>query len=467
MRIWRAAGTLLASSGATFVLRLLRNVLIARLISVENYGIASTFAVALSFLQMMTNFNFRKMLIQHRSGDSVDFSGTIVSLGIVQNVIMAAGLYVGAGAIARLFGQPDLVWAYQIVAIAPLIAMLQHPDLQRFQRSMRFGRFAGVALGTEAVTLAMAWPLALWLGDFRVMIGILVADRLLRTVLSHVLAERPFVLGWDWYIVREGLRFGWPLMLGGLAVFATQQGERIIVANRFSATDLGYFSAALTLVMPAVLLTGQLVQTFFTPLLARVQDHADLFRTRAGATLQATLCAGVGASLGFVLLGQPVLELTFGARYAPAGLLVGLVGILFALMIPREGATTVSLAKGHTVSLLASSVVRVLFLPLAVAAAIWTDSIVAVLLVGVAGQVAAYVSALVLLRYRSGVRGIARQMGLPLGLAALSLAAMLQGILGGPDPVIGPGPSNAVAFLAFAALVLSCRAMQRELLRGR
>jgi O-antigen/teichoic acid export membrane protein len=66
-------------------------------------------------------------------------------------------------------------------------------------------------------------------------------------VMSHAMAQRPYV--WA-FVGREGARFSRfaaPLLLNGLLLFAGSQGDRLIVANRVGPAALGHYSAVLLL----------------------------------------------------------------------------------------------------------------------------------------------------------------------------------------------------------------------------
>lgn len=463
MSALRGGLALLSGTGVGFTLRFARNVLIARLISVEDYGIASTFLVAVSFIDMALNLSLAKLAIQHKAGNDPEFISALTGISVLRGLVISAVLLVAASPIAALFGQPDLVWAYQVVAFLPLIGAFGHPDMQRFQRTMRFGPLMLNRLGALGLTLILVWPLALWLGDFRVMLGIYLIEWLGRLAISFVVAERPFRMRWDGQVALMALRFGWPLLLSGLITFAAIQGDRIIIANRFGAEVLGLFSAAMTMTMAPVMTAAEMSRTFFLPLLARHQDDAAKFAHRASFALQSSLCIATLAIMGFALLGPPVFGLVFGPRYAEGIPFVGLLGIVFGLQLAREGMATVALSLGHTSNLLIANIVRLAFLPVALLAAAMGSSALDVIAIGAVGQFCGVVASGALLRYRSRIGGM-RQLGLPVLFGSIALAALAWGIRTDPDGTVGVVPAG-VALVAFGLMIASCRVMVHELVR--
>lgn len=464
MSALRGGTQLVLGSAANFALAFLRNMAVARLISVADYGIASTLMIAVGFVNMATNFGFGQLAVQNRAGDDPDFIAALKGLAVARGLMIAALLFAAAGPVARLFGQGDIVWAYQAIAAVPAITAFVHPDIQRLQRSMRFGMAMLNNLGALVLTLALTWPLAMWLGDWRVMLAIYLIAALTRLVLSHAMAERPFRIGFRRDVAWEGLRFGWPLTLSAIITFAAMQGDRIIVANQFGAFELGLFSAALVLTMSPALQTADILRTFFLPVLSRVQDEAEAFDHRAAFTLQTALCIGMLAILGFALAGPPVFALVYGPRYAAGTAYVGLLGIVFGLQLIRAGTTTVAMARGHTVNMLLANLVRLAFLPVALWAALTGGTVVQVIAIGAVGQLAGLAVSFTLLYARSRL-GRPDRMALPLAFGILALALLALDIRLGPDAVVRPGLLSGLACAAYLGAIASSRVLWREGLR--
>ena len=433
---------LMGGSGVGFVLRFLRNVLVARLISVEDYGIASTFMVAVSFIDMSTNLNIGQLMIQDRRGDDPDFVAATKGVEVARGILLSLFLLVCAGPIAALFSQSHLVWAYQVLAIIPAVKGFMHPDMQRLQRALRFAPILAGDVGMLGLTLILVWPLALWLGDYRIMLAVYVIETMTRVGISFLMAERPFRIGWAREVAVKSVQFAWPLTLSGLVTFAALQGDRIIVANRFGAEALGLFSAAMTMIMPPVSQASALARTFFLPLLAKVQDEAEGFAYRARFTLQATLCAGLLTIVGFVLAGPPVFLLVFGDRYADGIVFVGVLGIVFGMQLAKTGPNIVALSRGHTFNMLNSNLVRLAFLPLALWVAIRGGSAIEVVAVGALGQVCGFAMAVFMLT-RSGDMTNLKPMALPFLAGAGVLAASIWAIFSTSGNVVGLPPTLA------------------------
>jgi O-antigen/teichoic acid export membrane protein len=371
----------------------------------------------------------------------------------VRGTALAVIVFALADPIAAFFGQPELGWAYRILAVLPLLRATGNLDVVRQQRTMRFGLMIKAEFAGMLASFAALWPLWLWLEDFRVMLGILIVDVVVHVAAGHLLAERPYRLGWNGAVAARAMRFGWPLLIGGALTFAVMQGERLIVANQYTATDLGLFSAALTLALAPTLVVQRVVNSMFLPLLARQQDNEKEFLQKAELSLETLLASGLGLMLIFVLAGPTALRLVYGAEFAAAAQLVAILGITFTLRTIRAAPTNIFLARGRTVTLLIANAVRLLSFPVAYWIAIRGGSMETMALTGLAGEAASLLSAYSFMAVKEGFGPIlARRSPVYLlaALLVLLLAAMAAGLVAGPIPVIA-------AVLLCIVVVALCR----------
>ncbi|WP_168201376.1 oligosaccharide flippase family protein [Qingshengfaniella alkalisoli] len=452
----KTALTFISGSWCNFVLRFVRNVLVARLLSVADFGIASTLMVAISLLQLFTNFNFGKLLVQHEAGDDPEFLAAIKMLNLLRSLLIAALLFLAAGPIATLMGLSEYSWAYRCMALVPLIQGLTHPEPVQLQRKMNFGLQLKIQMASLVLSLATLWPLYLWLGDFRVMIGVYVVETLAYVVISHMVATTPYRVRWNPEIARLGFRFGWPLFFAGIITFVVLQGDRLIVANFYGAYELGLLSASLSLTMVPMQQLGRMAGTFFLPSLSKLQNSPASFDKHANFLLQMGLCCSAIAMLGFCLLGPAVLTLVFGEKFAEAGPYVALLGIAFSLQFVRETTVTIAMSRANTINMLLSNIVRVLFVPVAIALAMSGYGIVEVLIVGAIGQMASVAASVALLYRRSGLGQIG-EMSAPYLCAIVAIICLLVATWQEPKGYVGVSVASTIAVFATLALLACSR----------
>ncbi|MBV6633247.1 MAG: oligosaccharide flippase family protein [Alphaproteobacteria bacterium] len=398
---FRGGGVLVTGRLGIALAKFGRNIILARLIGAEQFGIASTFIIALSFVELLSDLGLEKLVVQDRRGEDPRFIGAIQGLALLRAALISVLLLVLAGPAAALFNQPDLVWAYQLFAILPLLRGVLHLDVYRQERSLRYqANILPESIGVIVSLLAL-WPLSLWLGDFRIVLVIFAIEIAIYAIGTHLTAERRFNIGWDTSILKHSLRFGLPLIASGFLTFLALQGDRVIVANQFNAVELGLFSAALVLGMTPFLVLIRISNSLLLPLFSELRDDPAAMAGRIWKAIACLAAMALAASIGAWLLGSPIYQLVYGKDFATGAALLLPVVLIFACRFARSAMTTASLALGRTQDIMWANMTRVIALPVAF---YWITqkggSIEDLLMIALVGEVAAYILAMALLTMR-------------------------------------------------------------------
>jgi O-antigen/teichoic acid export membrane protein len=391
------------SSAASAVLSFARNVLIARLISVEDFGIAATFTMTVLFMELAGNVAVDRLIIQGQKTRSRGFQDAAQLFQVLRGAVSALILFALARPIAIIFDLEHITWAYQLSALYPLIRGLAHLDACRAQRYLRFMPIIMVEVGAAAFATIAAVPLALWLQDFTAVLYLILLQALALVAISHRVARRPYRLRWDAAVFRQIFDFGWPVLIGGFVLFFTQHGDRVIVGAALSVRELGWFSAALMTIFVPSNMASRVCLSLFLPILSKAQDNRDKFDMLYATVVDLCLFIATLYAVAVAIAGPPVFHLLFGARYDAALPLLGLLGAALSLGLARTGPATVAMSRGDTKSLLIANLVRLSALGLAWLAVRMGYGVVAIVVCGLIGEFAALVTAHALLRLRSGL----------------------------------------------------------------
>ncbi|MEM8731292.1 MAG: oligosaccharide flippase family protein [Pseudomonadota bacterium] len=381
-----------------------RNVTLARMLSVENYGVAMTFAITVAALELATNLAADRMLIQDPDGDDPRLQNTMHSFEIVRGAALALLLFVIAAPTAAFFQVPEATSAFQWLALVPMIRGFRNLDMFWMQRKQRFRAFILTPLIAQVFATILIVPLALYFEDYRAMLVSVIIQHAGVVALSHFFAERKYIVSWDLSVWKRVLTFGWPLMVNGGLLFVIMNGDRLIVANQFGPTVLGWFSAAFTLAMTPASILGKTIQTSFLPALSRRHREQKGFDVAAIEATQAGLLAGMGLAVALSIIGPPLFHLLYGARYDEALPLLIALGVAQGMRIAKSGPATVAVAGANTKDPMTANLVRILSFAGAIAVVAAGGSILLLALTAIAGEILSMMTAMWLISHRTGVR---------------------------------------------------------------
>jgi len=423
-----------------------RNLIVARMISAADFGIAATFAVTMSLLEMLGDLAVDKLLVQAKDGDDPLVQDTAQFVQFVRGVVGGAALFVLADVVAAVFGLPDVRWAFRTLAVVPVVNGLAHLDVRRMQRDMRFLPCAAVdALPQLAATIA-AWPLAAWLGDWRVVLWCSLLQAALSAALSHVLAERRYGWSRDRAVARRIVAFGWPLVVNAVLMFAIFQGDRIVVGTSYPLADLGAYSLAFSITFVPTSVLARVATAVFLPLLSRVQDDPAQLRRRAAACAHSVALATALVAVPLVAAGGPLIVALFGAKYERAASVMPWLAAMQGVRMLRVAPVLVSLARADTVNSMLSNVWRSCALP-AMAFAAWRHvDLEWIAAAGLGGEVVAFLYSVGRLR---------RRHGLPIGVTLAPCAVAFGGSVAALAYACSPLAERAVLAAPLAAAIVA------------
>ncbi len=336
----------------------LKLAILARLLSREDFGIAATFTITVMLLQMVGNISLNRLIIQSDKGGRADFQGMLQSVAVCKGLFNAVFLFVLGWPLSSLFGIPEARWAFHFLALIPLLSGFVHLDMNRQEREMNFGpRLVVEVLPQVLITLA-AWPMALWLRDYSVILWLLIARTVMTVLLSHLVAKRPYRCTWEASYVVEILKFGWPLALNALLLYLVSQGDRVLIAGRYDMEMLAIYTAAATLALTPGQIVRRINVSVILPLLAKFQVDPPKFR-QVYASCREVLTVVSGWSSGILIILAGILPaIVYGEKYSSAGPIMAPLAIAAGLLVIRGGCSTAAMSLGDTKNLLIANLVR-------------------------------------------------------------------------------------------------------------
>lgn len=419
-------GTMILTAGRItgFALSFLRNLLLARLLSKADYGLAASFSMILTLLEINARFSFGHQIIQSTLGAQPDFQATAQLMQFIGGMVSAVMVVGMAAPMAYLFGVPHTWWAFALLGLVPLCAGVGHLDISRFQRDLNYAPLVLIDVVPQFLVTIAVWPLAVWLKDYRVLVCVMIGKSLLAVAMSFAFARLPYRWAWRPAYIKSMLKFGWPLLLNGLVMFGSYQADRIIVGVALSLNEVAGYALAFSLVNLPWFIFGQVGSSLMLPLMSQAQNDPARLR------FQYRLCSHTAAALGtlslipLMLVGEEFIVLFYGAKYAGTGPIVAMLGAASIVRFLRLAPSIASLARGDTMNELCTNLWRCISLPLALLLAAGGGTVALIASANLVGELIAVSASVFLLAKRQKVpwRDSARSGAFVLSLVGLGTA---------------------------------------------
>lgn len=394
---------LLTGRIAGYFLSFLRNVILARTLGKADFGLASAFGMAIALLELSGNMSFGMQVVQSKKGDEPEFLGTAQALQFIGGSCSALMLVALSYPIAKLLGVPGTWWAFALLASVPMCQGLGHMDVSRRQRNLEYLPLVLSDVVPQLIITAAAWPLARWLGDYRVIVILMLAKAASGTIITFLCANRPYLWAWHRDHVRSMLSFGWPLLLTGFVTFGSQQADQIIVGSVFSLDMLASYGLAFSMISIPWFIFSQVGGALMLPLLSRLQDDLERLKHQYRLCIQtAAVCAGIFL-VPMIVAGEQLVTSLFGGKYTGTGAFVAVLGTAMAFRFLRFASSYAAAARADTINQFYSNLWRALGLPLALGIAALKGNPIQIAACATVGEILAALYSAIRLRQRQQV----------------------------------------------------------------
>jgi O-antigen/teichoic acid export membrane protein len=334
-----------------FLLRFLRTIVLSRLLSPDDLGVAVVLMSIMTSCEVITDVGLDKFVMRSRDYDRAQVIAAARQISVARAVLLAAAITLLASPLAAAFGASDqhrvVVW----LAIVPLIGSLRNWRIVQIQQDYRYGAETIANIGSRVAALLAVLPAYLLFHDARTMLVSLVVEATVFVALSYVVAPRERAVAINPAIRREALGFGLPLMANGVGLVVLRQLDQVIVANLFGLATLAHYTLALNLAIIPTSVLQRIGGKLLLPFLGRSRGdhtkskHAALIAILVTTAAAAALAVPVGLSLDFLV------PRIYGAQYQVSPEFAALAMCVAFLRFCRGGPNGVLLDQGQTMPL--------------------------------------------------------------------------------------------------------------------
>lgn len=462
-------------SGAAQAAALLRYMVLARLLGPEQLGLAAILILVSQFFEQLTDVGLDRFLVQSKAGNQRSVNAAVHTVLVLRGLAVGVTIALTAPLMVRFFPYPQLQTGLLLLAVAPTINGLAHMDFRRVQRHHAFGAEGRLTTVSELASLVTIIITALVTRSFVAVAYALIARSVAAVIMSHLIARRPYRLGYSRAHAPAMFAFGLPLMLNGVLLFITGQGDRLVIGTQLGATQLGHYSAIVLLIFYPATMLSRLLQSINLPVISATRGDAVARRVVIDRVAGQTLLLAIAMAAGFAVLAPVAVPLIYGPRFSLPVFLVAMIGILQSARFVRLWPTTVALATGNSRIVLANSVARLVAFPLAVPLAGLLGGLWGVVLAFTIAEFTAFCVSMAMLHRR----GLGRPLGdwrrlMLLAIIFSSIALVVRGVSAGDivlaaagvtvavSAMVGVGISERAALASLGGLALRVRGRRSQ-----
>jgi O-antigen/teichoic acid export membrane protein len=339
---WAAGGT-----AARMVMQIIAQIVLARLLGPEQYGIFAIGAIVVGFSNFLSDVGLAYGLIQKDKVDADDIRFVVCWQWILGSVV-AASVWAASGWIASSFGEVRAQAVISWLAAVCLLNALVAPALNLLKRELDFRR---IQLANAASYFVGFFVVGIPLAMSGMQVGALVAAWLTQATL-HLLflfgAVRHPLRPLLWYPQAAGQwRYAASVLSTNMLNWLVVNTDRAIVARAFGTHDVGLYATAFNLVYaPGAALAGVLQPVLFSAA-SRVASDRDRLGQAYRSALVMVFVTVVPAFAMMAVLSMPLVSMLFGPKWESAAPLCVPLALAMPMFVFVSISTPVLWTRDH------------------------------------------------------------------------------------------------------------------------
>lgn len=339
-RVLRAGSWVLGGFGASQFVRLATNVVLARLLSPDVFGLMAVVYILMVGMSLFSDLGINRSVVQSRRGGHPDLLDTAWTIQVIRGLVLGAVSFVIAGgfALAAHFGltsaktvyaDPRLPWIVATFSIVAVFAGLESIRIGVAKRNMQMRALTKIdvvsQLSATASMILVAWLThSIW----ALVVGAIVAGGV-RCVYGHLMLpghrERLRLVA---DAAAELLGHGKWIFLASILGFAAVNGDRLMLGGLIDVKSFGLYAVAFLLVNVLQQVSSTLSANVAYPAVAEVHRERPHDLARVLQKFQWLYDGVVVFSAALLMtLGPTVIRVLYDSRYREAGWIMSLLAL--------------------------------------------------------------------------------------------------------------------------------------------
>lgn len=308
---WAAALRLLFRASTT-----VRTVILARLLSPDDFGLMAIATLAILLLERFTQIGIDSALVQ-RSDDIRPYLDTAWTLQIAIAFGTASILALSAPAIAAFFDAPESQAVIQVLAIAVLLRGFVNIGVVTFVKELEFNRFFLFQVAERGTEIVVSITAAIILRNVWALVLGVVASAVAKVIASFIISRYRPRLAWVRSKVSDIVHFGKWILAGNILNYATANIDDILVGRALGVQALGLYRMAYNFSQAVATEVAQVTNQVAFPTYSKLQDSVDRLRAAYLGTLHLVSFVGFPLAIGTILVASDFAIGVLGDQWAP------------------------------------------------------------------------------------------------------------------------------------------------------
>jgi PST family polysaccharide transporter len=314
----RGAALTVASQVAKIGLTFVTTIVVARLLSAEQYGVVAMVSPVTGFLLLFQNLGLGQAALQSRELTS-EQSNAMFWLNMVASFVVALLMLALSPGVWWFYDDPRPAYVMAASGIIVMLSGLQLQHIALLNRDMRFGAISRNEILTAAVTAAATIILALVLRNYWALWGGAAVGAIISTSAIWLSSAWRPRWGFDLKGTRKLIAVGADVTGFNVVNFFARNADNVLIARVWGSEAVGLYDRSYKLMLLPLQNFNWPLGRVVVPSLLRLRDDPARYRVAFLRIIRAISLATVPGVAAAAIASREVVVMLLGEKWTAAG----------------------------------------------------------------------------------------------------------------------------------------------------
>ena len=306
----------IGESGGAQLVSFLVSIVLARLLTPEDYGVIALVTVFTSILQVFVDSGLGTALVQKKNADEVDFS-SVFYFNVLVCLTLYAGMFVAAPAIAKFYDNPIYIPLVRVLSLTLVISGLKNIQQAYVYRHMIFKRFFFSTLGGTIASAILGIVMAYAGFGVWALAAQYVSNTAIDTLILWITVPWRPKKRFSWTKLKSLLSYGWKLLVSALLDTGYTSLWNLLIGKVYSSADLSFYDQGSKYPKAIIGTISNSIDSVLLPTMSIVQDDRAQIKSMTRRSIVTSVYVMAPLMMGLAGCAEPLVSLILTDKWLP------------------------------------------------------------------------------------------------------------------------------------------------------
>lgn len=310
----------------TRVLSLVKNVIIARILSPYQFGAFGIATLVLVFAEIVTETGINTFLIQNKE-DTDKYINTSWLVSITRGAIIFLVIIASSSFISAFFRNSDALSLLILIAFVPLLRGFINPSVVKFQKELMFHKKFIYNTSCFLAEAFFSITLVLITKSVESLIYGMIISTIFEIIISFLIVKPVPRLAFDFVIFKKVIGYGKWITASTIFNYFYQHGDDIVIGRILGSTSLGLYDMAYRFSLVPLSDVSDVISSVTFPVYMKISEDSKRLRRAFLKTLFGVILITLPISLMIFFFSKEIITLILGEKWLLAVPVLKILGI--------------------------------------------------------------------------------------------------------------------------------------------